>query len=337
MRSRTRSALRWVAWVVGVGLVALAVERTGVGALRAELAQVGWNIAWLFLAYAAGTAVAAIPWRLLLPPAARPGWGPTLQGRFAAAGLSVLFPFLGVGEGARLIWLPASDRPAGVAALIVDRLLFSVAGAVVLGAAVVAALRLPELPRGYYVGGALAALTMVLAAAAIAVAATRGRLVGGVVGRLVERVRRRVLRRTTPPDDAALGAIAAADGALQSALAGSKRPLAMGLGLHVAARVLLAGEIYAGLWVLGADTTFLETLIFAAVPIALSVIGVVVPGQIGLQETVQMLVSHALGVSPTVGLALVLLQRARQLAFITLSLTLVALGRTRRQAPGHAS
>jgi len=107
--------------------------------------------------------------------------------------------------------------------------------------------------------------------------------------------------------------------------------------LHVGARVLLAGEIYAGLWALGADTTMLETLIFAAVPIALSVIGVVVPGQIGLQETVQMLVSHALGVSPTIGLALVLLQRGRQLVFITLSLTLVALGRTPRQASRHAS
>src|SRR4029079_15235321 len=43
------------------------------------------------------------------------------------------------------------------------------------------------------------------------------------------------------------------------------------------------------------------------------------------------------GVSPTIGLALVLLQRVRQLAFITLSLTLVALGRTPRQASPHGS
>src|SRR4051812_15015969 len=105
MRSRTRSALRGAAWVMGIGLVALAVQRTGVGALRAELTQVGCKIIWLFLAYAAGTAVAAIPWRLLLPSPIRPSWGATLMGRFAAAGISVLFPFLGVGEGARLIWL----------------------------------------------------------------------------------------------------------------------------------------------------------------------------------------------------------------------------------------
>src|SRR6478609_6497635 len=166
MRDRTRSVVRGAAWVIGIGLVGIAVQRTGVGALRAELAQVGCKILWLFLAYAAGTAVAAVPWRLLLPTEARPGWGPTLMGRFAAAGISVLFPFLGVGEGARLIWLRAADRPAGVAALIVDRLLFSLAGAVVLGAAVVAALRLPELPRVYYVGGALSALAMVLLAIA---------------------------------------------------------------------------------------------------------------------------------------------------------------------------
>ncbi len=317
--------------------MALAIQRTGVGALRAELTHVGCKIIWLFLAYAAGTAVAAIPWRLLLPPANRPSWGATLVGRFAASGINVLFPFLGVGEGARLIWLRPAGRPAGVAALVVDRLLFSLAGAVVLGAAVVAALRLPELPRAYFVGGALSALAMVLVAVVIAVVATRGRLVDGPLGRLVQWIRRRTLRGTTPPDDQALGAIAAADEALQTMLSGDKSPLAVGLGLHIAARVLLAGEIYAGLWALGADTTMVETLIFAAVPIALSVVGVVVPGQIGLQETVQMLVSHALGVSPTIGLALVLLQRARQLVFITLSLTLVALGRTQRQASRHAT
>jgi hypothetical protein len=320
-----------------VGLVAFAIQRTGLGALRAELAQVRGKIIWLFLAYAAGTAVAAIPWRLLLAPAARPGWGPTLLGRFAAAGISVLFPFLGVGEGARLIWLRAADRPAGVAALIVDRLLFSLAGAVVLGVAVVAALRLPELPRAYYVGGALSALAMVLLAITLAVAAARGLLVGGLVGRIVESLRHRTLRRTTSSEGAAATTLAAADEALRATLREDKRPLVAGLALHVGARVLLAGEIYAGLWALGADTTMLETLIFAAVPIALSVIGVVVPGQIGLQETVQMLVSHALGVSPTIGLALVLLQRGRQLVFITLSLTLVALGRTPRQASRHAS
>jgi len=336
MRDRTRSVVRGAAWVIGIGLVGIAVQRTGVGALRAELAQVGCKILWLFLAYAAGTAVAAVPWRLLLPTEARPGWGATLMGRFAAAGISVLFPFLGVGEGARLIWLRASDRPTGIAALIVDRLLFSVAGAFILGAAVVAALRLPELPRGYYIGGALSALAMVLVTVAIAAAAARGRLVNGLFGRLVERLRR-ALRKTATSEEASATTIAAADDALRAVLGGSKRPLVAGLALHVAARVLLAAEIYAGLWVLGADTTMMETLIFAAVPIALSVIGVVIPGQIGLQETVQMLVSQALGVSPTIGLALVLLQRARQLAFITLSLTLVALGRTPRQASRHVS
>jgi hypothetical protein len=336
MRDRTRSVVRGAAWVIGIGLVGIAVQRTGIGALRAELGQVGCKILWLFLAYAVGTAVAAVPWRLLLPTEARPGWGPTFMGRFAAAGISVLFPFLGVGEGARLLWLRASDRPTGIAALIVDRLLFSLAGAFVLGAAVIAALRLPELPRGYYIGGALSALAMVLVAVAIAAAAARGRLVDGLVGRLVERLRR-ALRKTATSQEASPTSIAAADDALRAILSGSKRPLVAGLALHVAARVLLAAEIYAGLWVLGADTTMMETLIFAAVPIALSVIGVVVPGQIGLQETVQMLVSHALGVSPTIGLALVLLQRVRQLAFITLSLTLVALGRTPRQASRHVS
>lgn len=95
--------------------------------------------------------------------------------------------------------------------------------------------------------------------------------------------------------------------------------------MHLIARLLFALEIYAGLRLLGLPAGWRETSIFAAVPIALSVAGTFIPGQLGLQEGVQSLVAAALGIGPAAGLMLVLLQRVRQLLFVPLSGLLIAL------------
>src|SRR6185503_13351615 len=108
-------------------------------------------------------------------------------------------------------------------------------------------------------------------------------------------------------------------------LTGRRGPIAGGLALHVCARLLLAAEIYAGLQILGAHVGPLATIIFIAIPVALSVIGTFVPGQIGLQEGASALVAAALGIGPATGIALVFLQRLRQLVFVPLAGLLIAL------------
>src|SRR5262245_18336148 len=98
MHHRSKSVLRVLGVILGLAVVVLGVKWTGVAAIRAAMSQVGGNIGWLFAAYAAGTAVAAIPWRKLLPPWLLPSWGATLVSRFAASGLNALLPFFGLGE-----------------------------------------------------------------------------------------------------------------------------------------------------------------------------------------------------------------------------------------------
>src|SRR4051812_27299379 len=105
MHHRSKSIFRVVGVVFGLGFIVAGVKWTGVDAIRAALSRVGLNIAWMFVAYAAGTAVAAIPWRELFPAADRPSWGATLTSRFAASGLNALVPFFGLGEAARLLWV----------------------------------------------------------------------------------------------------------------------------------------------------------------------------------------------------------------------------------------
>jgi hypothetical protein len=333
MHRRWKTTLRGAGIALGLGAVVVGVKWTGVAAIHHALSQVGPNIAWMFVAYAAGTAVGAVPWRKLLPDGARPSWGATLTSRFAASGINALLPFFGLGEASRLLWLPRGERSPGLAALVVDRLLFLAAGMPILVIAAVAATRVPALPHSYLLAVSISAAVIFLAVTAVAVGAAQGRLVG--------KLRWALIMFGVPPTagngarsaDSASGDGARADGdavdpvdrGLHNLLTGARAPLAGGFALHICARLLLAAEIYVGLRILGAPVGILGTLIFIAIPVGLSVVGTFVPGQIGLQEGASALVASALGIGPATGIALVFLQRLRQLVFVPLAGLLIAL------------
>ena len=321
-----KSILRVAGITLGVVATVVGVRWTGVGAIRDALSRVGANIAWMFAAYAAGTAVAAFPWRELLPHRSRPSWNATITSRFAASGLNALLPFFGLGETARLLWLRREERTPGLAALVVDRLLFLAAGVPLLLLAALAARRIPAVPHSYRIGVLISAAIISIAVAAVAAGAARGRLVG--------RLRWALLLFGVPPrveasrSNGGSGSdddVEPVDRALHGLLNGSPAPLAGGLALHLCARFLLAAETYAGLHILGVRVGPQETLVFIAIPVALSVIGAFVPGQIGIQEGASALVAAALGIGPATGIALVFLQRLRQLVFVPLAGLLIAL------------
>jgi hypothetical protein len=320
MHHRSKSVLRVVGIVVGLAVVVVGVKWTGIGAIRAALSRVGVNIGWMFAAYAAGTAVAAAPWRKLLPRWSRPSWSATIASRFAASGINALVPFFGMGEAARLLWLPRGERSPGLAALVVDRLLFLAAGMPILVVAALAARRVPGVPHSYQTAVLISTGIISLAIAFVAVGAARGRLVG--------KLRWALVLFGAPPVASATAAHEPGDPVdrgLHALLTGSRAPIASGFALHVCARLLLAAEIYAGLQILGAKVGALGTLIFIAIPVALSVVGTFVPGQIGLQEGATAIVAAALGIGPATGIALVFLQRLRQLVFVPLAGLLIAL------------
>jgi hypothetical protein len=318
MNRRLKSVLRAAGVVLGLGAVVVGVKWTGVAAIRKALSQVGGNIAWMFVAYAAGTAVAAVPWRRLLPDWLRPSWGATLASRFAASGVNALLPFFGVGEASRLLWLPRGHRSPGLAALVVDRLLFVAAGAPILVLAALAATRVPAVPHSYLLAVLISAAVISVAVVGVGIGAARGKLVGKVRWALV-------MFGVPPTPGHKNNEVDPVDRGLTALLTGHRGPIAAAFGLHVGARLLLAAEIYAGLKILGVRVGVMGTLIFIAIPVGLSIIGTFVPGQIGLQEGASALVAAALGIGPATGIALVFLQRLRQLVFVPLAGLLLAL------------
>ncbi len=305
-------SVSWLAWLLGLALTVYLVRRIGVAPIGRALGRVGPRFLWILAAYGVATAVGAIPWALLLPARARPSWGAVVTSRFAASGLAALLPFFGLGEAGRLLWMPRPSWSSGTAALVVDRLIYLVAGALFLFAAAGSARSLGSLPPALITGALVVAVAIVAVTGGVALIAARGQL-GRAWNRLLATFAPRRIR-----------APGAWEPSLRAMLIGPRRTLLAGLSIHLASRLLFALEIYAGLRLLGLPSGWRQTAIFSAVPIALSVAGTFIPGQLGLQEGVQALVAAALGIGPAAGLTLVLLQRVRQLVFVPLSGLLIA-------------
>lgn len=302
--------------LAGVALVVLFVARVGAGRLASELAQAGPSALWLLVVYGAGTTLGAFPFGRLLPTAFRPSAWALVQGRFAASTANALLPFFGVaGEPSRLLWLPAEAHPLGVAAIVVDRILYNAANGILLMLGALVAAGFTSLPAELAaVACALGALTVGVTAVGFLLVARAG------VGRRLHALLLRALGDRYAREDFGR----AVDVGLVEMVRGPQRPLAFGLVVHLVARAVLVLEVPVGLLVLDAGASVAQAVVLAVVPIAVSFVFSSIPSQLGVQEGAQTLVAGAIGLEPTVVLAVVLLQRFRQLAFALLLPILLA-------------
>src|SRR3954464_645045 len=136
-RSKAPSRVGLVLLLLGLGLFVVAVSRAGMSAIGAQLLRVGPRAVWLLLPYAFGTAIGALPWATLLPSELRPRLLGVVSGRFVASSANALLPFFGLaGEPTRLLWLGPNARSRGLAAIVVDRVLYNCSnGCLLLGGA----------------------------------------------------------------------------------------------------------------------------------------------------------------------------------------------------------
>lgn len=283
------------------------VARVGAERVAGELAKAGPQALWLLFPYGLGTMLGAFPFGGLLPPVHRPTSWALVQGRFAASTASALLPFFGLmGEPSRLLWLPAGGHAAGIAGLVVDRLLYNSANGFLLTLGALVAALFTTLPVELAVAAIVVGfLTLAVTAIGLVVVARFG------VGRRLHALLGKALGERYSHD----GFGRSVDTALVDLVRGPSAPLVRGALVHVVSRVVLGLEVAAGLLVLDAGATPAQVVTLTVVPIALSFFFSTIPSQIGIQEASQTLVAAAIGVNPTTALAVVLLQRFRQLAF----------------------
>jgi hypothetical protein len=322
-----RRLLALLAWLAGLALVVLLVNRVGVDGIWRTLRGVRLGIIGVLAAGFAGIAASALPWRLLLPPPVRPTVAGAVVSRTAAAGMNAILPLLSVGDVSRLLWIDRRAWPQGVAAMVVERLLFALVSGVAVAMGAAAAAWLPQLPPRL-VPAALGAAVLI---AALPIGglwlAARGAPLTALL-RWGLRLRSAVARLSSSAAPVAADIQEAKlDEALRSIVTGPRGRLVLALGQHLLARAFFTLEIYVALRALGVAIDLPGLLCLAAVPVALSVAAVVIPGQIGVQEGTQAALTAALGLGPEVGLAMTLLLRVRQVLTVPIAAICFALPR----------
>jgi hypothetical protein len=312
-------ALRIATLAAALGLMIVLVARLGPRAIGEQLASAGPGALWLLVVYLAGVAINGLPWRALMDPSARPSRLHAVTSRIAAAGANSIMPLLGFGgEPVRLLWLSSDHRAAGVAAIVLDRVLYAAASAVFLLGGVVALLQMTSFPASFAVAGAIAVLALTGASVFAGWLVVRKK----IAARIHNIVRR--LRRQT---DLPLGGFGEDVDTKIEEMVQSRRVLLGALGTHVLGRVVLGAEVVVGFAILGVPLAWDQALVFASVPVLLAFIASVVPSQIAIQEGTQALVATALGLEPTVAVAVVLLQRIRQVVSGAIAWALIAMRR----------
>jgi hypothetical protein len=310
--------------LLGLALIIALAMRIGPHNVVERLSAVGPEIAWLVVPYVIGTVIGAFPWAWLLPRAARPSVSGVIKGRLAASGANALLPFFALaGEPARLLWQRPEQRAIGTAALLVDRVVYNCASAVFLLVGVVVGLLATPLPHSVAIVAALLGVVVFTGTLALGLGASR---VG--VGARLERLMKRFV--PTGKANAAFGSTV--DEGIRALLSGPRWPLVCGFLVHFIGRAALGAEIFVALWVLDVPVSIAAAFVLATVNVATAAVGSAFPGQLGVLEGGQAFVSSALGMDPSIGLAIVLLSRLRQLAFAPLTVALISTARAGQRA-----
>lgn len=304
------------------------VDRLGAEAIFSQLRTAGPGVIWILVLHALAISIAGIPWYVLLPRDIRPRLTSAIASRFVAQGANAMLPVFGLGgELVRLLWLRRGDRAGGVAAIVVDRLMYAAASAVMLVAGLIGLSQLSALSPAY-TRATLIGIGVLIAGVALGLLLASRYRMAGRVHRMVLRIRRKLAEDQKFGDEV--------DRHVEQMLHRRARAPWIAALLHVGGRALVGAEIVVGFWLLGAPLAWSEALVFVALPIMVSITGALVPNQLGVWEGANALVAAALGMSPATAVAVVLLVRLRQLAGVAVIGLLLALRRTSPDA-AHAA
>lgn len=304
-----------------LGLIALGwlIVHQGVGQIAATVARAGWPLLWLLPVHGVAIALDARAWQGLLraaAPAAHPGmlflwWVASVR-----EAVNRLLPTANVGgelAGIRLGRLQVGDTSAVTASVVVEvmvtlfsQYLFCVVGVLLLIAAI---------PGGHQEQRALTIGGGLLLSLPLPVAFALALRHGALFARL-ERLARRLLGEEHRMVDAIAGADLGAglDQRIRSLLGRLRTPVTAAFWQLLG---LTAGtvETWFALRLLGHPVSFGEALAIESLTMAARNMAFFVPGGLGVQEAVVMLLGQLLGIDAQTALSLALVRRAREVLY----------------------
>jgi len=297
----------YITLIVGIALVIGLVCYQGAGDVAGAIAAAGWGLAAVVLLRLAPIALDGYVWRLLFLAGRRPPVATALWARWIGEAINTLVPAFQVGGAlvrSRLMVMRGIPGRIAGASVVVDltlstltQLLFTLVGIGLL----LAHYGNSDIAKGVGAGVAAGLAGVVL----LCVFQHRG-LFGAAVG-LVARI-----ARGRAWDNAIVGAQA-----LDSAILDLYRRrwlLAANAAGQFAAWLLGAAEIYAALHFMGYEASVADVLLLESLILATRMAAFFVPGALGVQEGVFVLLGGVVGLGPEVALALSLIKRVRELA-----------------------
>lgn len=303
---------------LGFLLLAVLVYQTGPNELAAHLRVLGWSAPLIFLPYALSSVLDAAGWRVTFVHF-RPRLWLLYLTRLIGEAMNSITPtaYLG-GEPVKAFVLQrfGVSLTEGATSVILAKTALTIAqiAFVVVGVA----LFLVRRDIGLAFAPTIAALTAAGAAVTTVLVVLQRR---GMVA-FVARLARRLLPRARVAERLAARA-PEIDARLRSFYGARPRAAAASVAFHFAGWVTGAAEVLAIMHLIGHPVTIVDAVIIEALAQPMRLAGVLIPGTLGVQEAGGMVIFRLLGLSPELGLALMLLKRVREIGFNLLGLALL--------------
>ena len=299
---------RWgyITLIIGIALVIGLVCFQGAGDVAATVAAVSWGIVVVVLVRLVPIMLDGYVWRLLFLEGHRPPVLTALWARWIGEAVNTLVPAFQVGgavvRSRLLVMRGVPGRIAGASVVVdltlstITLLFFTLVGIGLL----MAHHGESDIARaiGYCVAGGFVVVVL------LCVVQQRGFF--GWIIRLVARFAR------GKAWDNAVGGAEALDEAIQD-LYRHRWLLAGNAAGQLAAWVLGAAEVYAALYFMGYEVSIADALLIESLILATRTAAFFVPGALGVQEGVLVLLGGMIGLGPEVALALSLVKRVREL------------------------
>ena len=299
---------RWsyIGLIVGIALVIGLVCYQGAGDVAAAVAAISWGIVVVVLVRLVPIMLDGYVWRLLFLEGHRPPVLTALWARWIGEAVNTLVPAFQVGGAvvrSRLMVMRGVPGRIAGASVVVDLtlstitlLFFTLVGIGLL----MAHHGESDIARaiGFCVAGGFVVVIL------LCVFQQRG-LFGWIIGLVARFARGRAW-------DNAVGGAQALDEAILD-LYRRRWLLAGNATGQLAAWVLGAAEVYAALYFMGHEVTVADALLLESLILATRTAAFFVPGALGVQEGVLVLLGGMIGLGPEVALALSLVKRVREL------------------------
>lgn len=307
--SLTRISLRFLAALLGLGLLAFLVFRTGPGIVWKELQTVGWGVALIIILGGFSQLVKACAWRQTFTcDISGLSWSRSFGAQLASDAIGQL-GLAGklVGEGIRISLLgPGVPLANGISAGAIDGALHTFTAAIITVLAVTATLVVAPLSSVWRVYGLVvsSALITVMILAGVAVA-SRWPLAGNAakaIGRLPF-LHNWVSSKQSVIDSAENNLLDFHHKAPASFWAS--------LGLNALWHALAILEVFIVLRFMGARIAPLGAFVVEGMTKVINLVGALNPGNLGTYEAGNMLIAKMFGVTGTTGLTLALCRRTR--------------------------